>query len=406
MFDPASFLALEDRHPVYKMLRDGAPVFKADFGPVPVWILTRYDDVAAVLRNPQARVKPPGRAGAPPWLGNGAAAQLYDAQLVLSDPPDHDRLRRLASPGFTPRTLKPLEAWVETMVAERVEHLAGVGAFDLITDLAAYVPGTTILHILGVPSSDWEALISRVPGFLHIFAPFPIGEAERAACDEACGFYLDYFGAIIDERRKNPGDDIIGSLITAHEDDDRLSRLELLALLQAFLNAGFETTMSTLGAGMYGMLSQGEPWQRLVAEPALAPVALEEVLRYEAPVSFVQRFPVEDIQFHGQTIQAGEPVLLALASANRDERRFENPDRIDIDRPRKDHLSFGGGRHFCIGFQLAKLEARTTLAAIARRMPNLRLDGGTPKRQANMLFHSIEQLPVSVLEAAAAASAN
>ena len=304
MFDPASFLALDDRHATYKLLRDEAPIFKARFGPVPVWVLTRYDDVSALLKDPQARVKPLGRE-TPAGLGDGPARIVFDAQMVLTDPPDHERLRRLASPAFTPQTLRPLQSWLEATVDARIDELAARDEFDLVADLAAYVPAATILHILGVPASDWHPLISRVPDFLHIFAPFPVSAAERDACNAACQFYLDYFGGLVDARRYDLGDDIVGKLITAHDEGDRLTRVELLAILHSFLNAGFETTMSALGAGMWGMLTQGEPWRRLVADPALVPMALEETLRWEAPVSFVRRYQAEDREQHGQTIKAG-----------------------------------------------------------------------------------------------------
>jgi cytochrome P450 len=393
MFDPATFVALRDRHPVYKQLRDEAPVFEARFGPAPVWLLTRYEDVSALLKDPTARVK--SLEGNPAGFENGPAKTMFDAQMVLSDPPDHDRLRKLASPAFTLATLRPLQAWLEDIVERRIALLAGRDSFDIVADLAAYVPAATILKILGLTEDDWEPLISRVPAFLHIFSPFPLPEKERDACNDACQFYLDFFGDLIERRSKDPADDIVGKLITARLDEDRLSHVELLAMLHTFLNAGYETTMSTLGAGLWGMLKQREPWERLVADPSLAPVALEEILRWEAPVSFLRRYPTQDMELHGVTIRAGEPCLLALASANRDERRFAGPDRIDLDRPTKEHVSFGGGRHFCIGFQLAKLEARTTLAALARGLPDLHLIDTDPDRAANIMFHSVERLRVA-----------
>ena len=394
MFDPPSFLALRDRHPTYRLMRDQAPVLRAEFGPAPIWILTRYDDVSAVLKDPDALVRPPGATGSPAGLGEGAAKTIFDAQLVLMDGPDHDRIRRLASPAFSLRNLQSLEAWLVRTIEGRIRELAERDEFDLVGDLAAFVPGATILHILGVPDSDWEPMISRVPAFINIFSPFPISRADRDACEEACSYYLDYFGRLVDERRRAPGDDIVGRLVNAHEQDDRLDRTELLALLQAFLNAGFETTMSTLGAGMYGMLAQEAPWRRLVEDPSLAPQALEETLRWEAPISFVRRYVARDTEMHGVTIPTGEPVLLALASANRDERKFDEPARILIDRARKDHVSFGGGRHFCIGAQLAKMEARTTLNLLARTLPALELLDEAPPRQQNLLFHSFTRLRV------------
>jgi cytochrome P450 len=394
MFDPVQFAALQNRYPSYRRLRDEAPVLTVELGPVSVRLLTRYEDVAAILRNPQSRVKPLDAGGDPAGLGNGAAAAMFNAQLVLADPPDHDRLRRLVSPAFTQQAIKPLQAWIEDKVAQRIGELAEQREFDLVADLAAYVPASTILHILGVPLSDWQPLISRVPDFLNFFSPFPISKEQRDACEAACQFYIDYFGAIVDERRAAPGDDIVGKLITAHDQDDQLSRIELLAILHAFLNAGFETTMSALGSGMWGMLSQRLPWQQLCADPNLAGTALEETLRWEAPIHFLRRYPAQDVTLHGTTIHAGEAVLLGLASANRDERRFPDPDRIDIHRADKAHVTFGGGRHFCIGAQLAKLEARTTLAALARKLPQLELIDTEPERQMNLMFHAIKRMKV------------
>lgn len=388
-FDPTAFAAVQDRYPIYQALRDEHRVLRAGHS----WILTRYEDVSALLRDPQSLVKPPG--GSPAGL-RGVAAELHGAQLVLSDPPVHDRLRRLASPTFTQQAIAPLQSWIESMISARIDALAERETFDAIGDLAAYVPAATILHILGIPDRDWEPLIARVPGFLHIFSPFPLGEEELAACEASCAYYIDYFGAIVDARQANPGDDIVGKLVTAHVEGDRLSRLELVAMLQAFLNAGFETTMSTLGAGMWGMLSQRRPWETLAADPSLAGHALEETLRWDPPIHFLQRFPAKDLVIDGTTIRAGEAVQCCLAAANRDERRFPDPDVIDIARADKAHVTFGGGRHFCIGALLAKMQARITLATLAQRMPELELVTERPERQVNLLFHAIKRLDVRV----------
>ncbi|NWA28611.1 cytochrome P450 [Pseudomonas gingeri] len=393
MFNPVEFVRLRDRYPTYREMRDNTPVIKVENGHAPNWILTRYEDVSLLLKNPQARVKPAG--GAPAWLGNGAAAAMFDAQLVLTDPPNHDRLRRLVSPAFTVQALRPLESWIHEMVNNRVEELAGRDSFDLVNDLASFVPATTILHILGVPSTDWEPLISRVPAFLHLFSPFPIMEEQREACEAACQFYIDYFDNIVKDRWSNPGDDIVGKLISVHQQDPEFTRIELLSMLHAFLNAGFETTMSALGGGLFGMLSQGDPWKQLCEDPTLAGAALEETLRFDPPVHFMRRFPVEDTNFSGIIIPAGDSVQVCLASANRDERKFSDPDRIDIHRADKNHVTFGGGRHFCIGAMLAKLEARTTLEAIARKLPNLELLDLAPERQEHLMFHAIKNLKVS-----------
>jgi cytochrome P450 len=317
---------------------------------------------------------------------------MFAAQMVMSDPPVHDRLRQLAAPAFTGKAISSLKTWIEDLVDKRVAELAEMGDFDAVEGLATYVPGSTILHILGIPASDWQPLISRVPGFLHAFSPFPITDDQRAECDEACQFYIDYFGAIVDERRKAPGDDIVGQLITAHDREERLSHIELIALLNAFLNAGYETTMSALGTGLWGMLSQKDPWAGLTANPSAVSEALEETLRWDPPVHFLFRYPDVDLTVEGQKIPAGDRVILGLAAANRDERRFHDPDRIDIRRRNNAHVTFGGGRHFCIGSQLARLEARTTLAAIAKRIPRVNLVDDQLERYPSLMFPAIKRL--------------
>lgn len=395
MFNPIEFVSLPDRYPTYKKLRDEAPVLQTSYGGAPIWLITRYDDVSSILRDATARVKPLPGSPNPAGLSDGAAKTFFDAVLVLNDPPEHDRLRKLAQPAFTAAKVAPIQQWFQETVETRVALLAERDSFDFVQDFAAYLPALTIFRILNIPHADWDALTSRVPAFLHIFSPFPIDAAQLEACNAACAFYMDYIGALIDDRRSTPGDDIVGTLISAHEDGDRLSHTELVVLLHAFLAAGIETTTSALSSGMWGMLSQRTPWQQLAANPSLAPQALEEILRWDAPVSFLRRYPSKDTVVQGVTLKAGEPVLLGLASANRDERRFDQPDTIDIHRERKDHLSFGGGRHFCLGIQLAKMEARTAIESLARLLPQLELIDEQPVRQADIMFHSLKHLQVA-----------
>jgi len=393
MLDLQSFIEAPDRYPIYKSWRDESPALRLDFGGSPVWVLSRHQDVSALLKDPAARMKPPG-TGAPAGFTDPITLKMFKAQLVLSDPPDHDRLRRLVAPAFSPSSIGSLREWIEQMVEARVKELAGCGSFDMMEDLVAYVPGNTILKILGIPKSDWEPLIGRVPAFLNFFSPFLLEDAAREATEEACCYYYDYFGALVDERRGKPGDDIIGRLITAHDDQDSLSHDELIGIMHAFLNAGFETTNSALGSGVFGLLSQGTPWRQLCADPSLAGAALEETLRWEAPIHFTWRYPASDLTVGDTVIPAGEPVLACLASANRDERKFADPDIILLDRPAREYMTFGGGRHFCVGSHLAKLEARTVLSTLARHMPDLELEERDPEKHPLLMFPALKRLKV------------
>lgn len=389
-YDPA-FLA--DRYPTYRMLRDQAPVLAMPFGGTTLYVLSRYEDVSKVLKDGTARVRKSDEPVST-HLGEGRAAWFNRMQLVLSDPPNHTRLRTLVAPAFNNEAIARLTRFVETLVERRLDWMAERNEVDLIADYAAYIPAATITHILGIPETEWPALIDPVQDFLFQFAPFALDGPTLARCNAACDFYYDYFGRHIDSHRGSPPGGIVGAMFAAEQKGDRLSRDELIMLLQTFLNAGYETTMSALGAGVYGLLTQRDEWRKLCDSPESAGKLFEELLRWEAPVHFVRRFLKESIVIEGVTVGADQPILLALASANRDERMFDRPDIIDGIRSSIQHLSFGGGRHFCIGAPLAKLEARLGLSGLARRFPNIELVDREVAREPNLLFPGIKSMRV------------
>lgn len=393
MFNPYDPAFLADRYPTYRKLRDEAPVLEMPFGATTLYVLSRYEHVSKVLKNGPARVRESDEP-ASNHLGDGRAAWFNKMQLVLMDPPHHTRIRALVAPSFNPDTIATLTPFVEDLIEKRLDWMAERDEIDLIADYAAYIPASTITHILGIPHDEWPKVIGLVQDFLYQFSPFPLDAATLAKCDSACDFYHEYFGRYIDARRDDPPGGIVGALFAAEEAGDRLSRDELIMLLHTFLNAGYETTMSALGAGVHGLLTQRDQWRKLCATPHNTGMMFEELLRWEAPVHFVRRFLADDLTIEGVTIRADQPVLLALASANRDERKFERPDAIDGDRPAIQHLSFGGGRHFCIGAPLAKLEARLGLAGLARRFPNMELIDANVEREPNLLFPGIKSMRV------------
>jgi cytochrome P450 len=394
-FDPA-FLA--NRHEGYRRLREDAPILPIDLPTGRLWLLSRYEDVARVVKESAGRVKAPGHNRPPKHFNDGAAAMLWKHQVVLADPPDHTRLRKLAMPAFRQDRLKALEGKVRTSVEKRLAELAGRDEVDIVAEFASFVPASTIMHVMGLPDEDWGPLLSRVPDFLHVFSPVPLPPEIAERANDACAFYIDYFGKLVDRRMGQPGDDIVGALITAYEDGDRLSRDELIAMLQSFLNAGYETTMSALGGGLFGLLSHEDQREAVRADPSgSAEAAFDEMLRWDAPVHFVMRYLPEPLTLHGVTIPAGEPILLALASANRDQRRFVDPDRFDLNRTDRQYMTFGGGRHFCLGAPLAKMEAKIALELLFKHFPGITLaNASAPERQPHLLFPAVKALSVKL----------
>lgn len=394
MFNPYDPAFLADRYPTYRKLRNEEPVLAMPFGSTTVYVLSRYDDVAKVLKSGTARVRKSDEPVSS-HLGNGRAAWFNQLQLVLTDPPNHTRMRTLVAPAFNPTTISALTQFVEQLVDRRLDWMAEQQEVDLIKDYAAFIPASTITHVLGIPETDWHHVIGLVQDFLFQFSPFPLDTDTLARCDKACDFYYDYFGRYIDERRDTPPGGIVGAMFAAEEQGDRLNRDELIMLLHTFLNAGYETTMSALGAGVYGLMKQRDQWDVFCASLDVDKL-FEELLRWEAPVHFVRRFLAEPLVVGDTTIPPDQPILLALAAANRDERRFERPDLIDMSRTTIPHLSFGGGRHFCIGAPLAKLEARIGLRGLAKRFPNMELIDQEVEREPNLLFPGIKSMRVKL----------
>lgn len=395
IFNPLDPAFLAERWPVYAQLRDVAPNCELPFGSDPTFVVARFDDVATVLRDHNVRSQAPGTP-TPPWLGNGPAAKMHHAQMVLADPPDHTRLRKLVSHGFTPRTIEQLRAEIATSITSRFDDLARSGEIDGVADLAEYVPATAICTILGMPESDWHDLVRYAVDFVLIFSPFPLDEDAVARCDAACQYYLDYFGALVDERRASPGDDVVGRLILAEEEGERLTRDELMATLHSFLNAGFETTMSTISNGLVGLLTHPDQLKHWHDHPDVTPNGVEEILRWNAPVHFTWRYGTEPIELSTGTYPAGSRFLLGLAAGNRDTRKFANPDAIDVTRDDIQHLSFGAGRHFCLGAHLARMQLELFFGELVHRFPYMAIGDAKLEREDHVLFPTLKRLPMTL----------
>jgi cytochrome P450 len=403
-FDPAALLGtlVRDPYPLYQMLRSTNPVFRV---PVPnhsgagAWILTRYEDVQAVLRDARfsaererADLVRDNRDVIPTeLLGETGALR----SMLLMDPPDHTRVRGLVNKAFTPRRIAALESRIEALVAKLLDATESGGGMDVIADFAVPLPAVVIAELLGVPPEDhprfkaWSSdLISALGA-----EEGPLAGIERAR--GALAALLDYLGEIVAQRRREPRDDLISGMIAAQEAHDALTDVELLATSNLLLIAGHETTTNLIGNGLLALLRHPEQLARLRAEPDRMPAAIEELLRFDSPVQATVRVATEDVEIGGQSIDAGAIVVCGIGAANRDPAAFERPDELDLDRTDNHHLSFGFGVHFCLGAGLARLEGRVALGRLLERHPNLQLDGEEFVFRRHPILRGLTALPVA-----------
>jgi cytochrome P450 len=389
LLDPG-FLA--DPYPVYHRLRAEDPVHHHPLG---FYVLTRYEDVAAFLRD--ARFGKSGyQALFEARFGGGPDASWLALSMLFRDPPDHTRLRALVGKAFTPRVVETLRPRVQAVVDQLLDRVAGAGCMDVIEDLAYPLPVTVISELLGVPvgAADqvkaWSRDVARALDAIAL----PVAPEVLEAGRRATRGMVDHFGRLAGERRRRPGADLLSGLVEAEEAGDRLTERELLATCVLLYVAGHETTVNLIGNGLLALLSHPGEWERLRAEPALLPGAVEELLRYDGPVQRTGRTAASDVEIGGVPIPAGTLVLGMLGAANRDPAQFEEPDRLDVTREEPRHLAFGAGIHYCLGAALARLEAQVAIGTLAGRFPDIHLAAERPAWRPSSTLRGLESLPV------------
>jgi cytochrome P450 len=398
LFGPKLFgpKMLADPYPFYARLRSTDPVHWAD--QVGGWVLTRYADVIAVLRSPDASSE---RTAAVRQRVDPEFQGLFDFRshsMLNADPPRHTRLRLLVKKAFTPRTVEELAPFIRSFVDEVLGSAQARGRMDVMADLAFPLPATVIAEMLGVPPQDrdrfkkWSDETAAAVGNLPSNLSPDLLRRSMASMEEL----VSYFRGIIAARRTEPRNDLISALVRAQEEGDRLSDEELLANCVLLLNAGHETTTNLIGNGTLALLRHPDQLRRLRDDPSLVPAGVEELLRYDSPVQFTSRILKADIELGGKAMGAGQAVLLLLGAANRDPEQFPEPDRLDVGRPDNKHIAFGLGPHFCLGAPLARLEGRLVFEALLRRAPGLRLDGPPPRYRQNFNLRGLESLTVSL----------
>ncbi|WP_309888601.1 cytochrome P450 [Archangium sp.] len=384
--------------PYYARLREEAPVFRMLApGNEPAWLVTRYEDVNQVLKH--ARLSKdrfgsmtPEQAARMPWFVKFFKPLMQN--MLGRDPPDHSRLRSLVHKAFTPRLIERLRSRVQTLSDGLLDKAQRKGSMDLVDDYALRVPVTIIAEMLGVPASDyrkfqrWSNRLTSNSSMTDVLLSIP-----------SMVMFDRYLRKLIAERRSSPGDDLLTALIQAEEAGDKLTPDELVSMVFLLLVAGHETTVNLIAGGTLALLQHPEQLERLRKDPTLIEPAVEELLRYASPVEVsTERFAREEFSMGGVTIPPGELVFAVLASANRDERQFKDPDTLDLGREPNKHVSFGMGIHYCLGAPLARLEGQIAIQTLVNRFPDLRLAKPVEslKWRTGALIRGPKRLPVSL----------
>ncbi|HEX4995121.1 MAG TPA: cytochrome P450 [Methylomirabilota bacterium] len=392
-FNPMDPAFVADPYPTYHRLRAEDPVHHSPLG---FWVLTRYPDVMAMLRDPRL-IKEPIAAFVAARFGMAAPPPGLGLSMLDRDPPDHTRLRGLVSKAFTPKALESLRPHIQQIVDDLLADAAGKGQMDLIEEFAYPLPVRVICEMLGVPVKDherfkaWGLDIAR--GLDAIMLPPDSEVGQRSVSGRRA--LAEYFRALIAERRAAPRDDMLSALIAAEEAGDKLNEEELLATCILLLVAGHETTVNLIGNGTLALLRHPDQLQKLRASPGLIATAVEELLRFDGPVQRTARIPSEDITIGGRTIPKGDMVMPFLGAADRDPAQFPDPDRLDITRADNRHIAFGMGIHFCLGAPLARMEGQIAINALLARLPKLALATDRPQFRQSLTLRGLQALPVS-----------
>jgi cytochrome P450 family 142 subfamily A polypeptide 1 len=371
-----------DPFPAFAWMRDEAPAYWDEAAGV--WGITRYADIKEISKDPDT------------FSNAGGIRPDSDAlpMMIDTDAPEHVRRRRLVSEGFTPGRIRESEAGIREICDAIIDQVCEAGSADFVRDIAAPLPMIVIGNMLGVAPEDRDELLRWSDDMLKALGSPDPGAMDTAAV--AAMEYAEYITAVAEQRRRDrKDDDLIGTLVHAEIDGDRLDESSLIYESLLILIGGDETTRHVISGGMYELLRHPDQLQRLGADRSLLAGAVEEMLRWVSPIKNMARQMTRDVELHGQTLGKGEKLLLLYPSANRDERVFERPEEFDISRSPNDHMAFGFGSHFCLGNRLARMELSVMFDRLLTRLPDLALaeDREPPKRAANFVS-GYETMPV------------
>ena len=369
-----------DPYPAYARLRRDEPVKCMDLPLGPTYLVTRYDDVLAVLRD---------NALFSSAINGRGIGLVMGRTIIEMDAKEHTRHRNIVSMNFVPKALQgDLPAHIGRVANELIDRFAADGGADIVEQFTKTFPLRVIAHVIGIPIDDYETFQRWSLDIIGFTSDPPRGFAASNAI-------VEFLRPIIEDRQAHPAADLLSTLVHAEVDGHRLTEEEVYSFLRLLLPAGAETTQRLIGTTLFALLSHREQFEAVLADRSQLAWAIEEALRWEAPVQFAARNATADTVIAGTAIPTESQVMVAIGSANRDERHYDSPARFDIRRHADDHLSFGFGRHFCLGSHLARMEATTALNAFFDRLPHLRLDPAAPPPQVvGLAFRSPDRVPV------------
>ncbi len=373
-------------------LREASPIHKLEGSNY--WVLTRYDDCRAILRDNRLGNPEPGDE-VPSVSARRRRGEDDNRSLLFLNPPDHTRIRSLVSRAFTPKRVEGVRASVEEMAAELLDGLAADVGGDIVEKLAFPLPANVISELVGVPRADRDWLRPLVSDLAATLEPNTSEEVlERA--DASGRKVAEYFDDLINRRRTEPGDDLLSGLIAASDGNDRLTQAEIGSTVSLIYAAGFETTSNLIGNIVYTLIRHPEELTRLRADRSLVPGTVDEVLRFEPPVQVDARYSFTDVELGGRVIEKGSMVLLLLGAANRDPDVIDQPDRFDIGRSEVPLLSFGSGIHYCLGASLARLEGQVVLSGLLDRFATWTLQEDDPPWKDRLTLRGLSRLPITL----------
>jgi cytochrome P450 len=374
-------------YPFYARLRAENPVCRTKLFGRPTWLVSRYDDVVATLKDERLLKE---WQPATKWLFRFAGS--ITRHMLNRDPPDHTRLRALVQKAFTPKLIEHMRSRIQSICDELLDELANKGRMELMSGYALPLPLTIIADLLGIPAADRLRF--------HSFSRSTISAATlvgalRSVPDQRS--LTRQLRKLVEQRRREPRDDLISALVQAEEAGDKLSRDEVVAMIALLMLAGYETTVNLIGSGALALIEYPAQRELFVQNSAMGDSAIEELLRFTSPLDIAsQRFAREDMTIRSVKISQGDLVVAMIGSANHDEAQFNDPDRLDLTREPNKHVAFGHGAHFCLGAPLARMEGRIALMTLFRRFPELRL-GQTPaslRWRKSLIVRGLEELPV------------
>ena len=397
LFNPLAPEFIRNPYPLYDQLRRMDPVHITSHG---MYLVSRHADVTGVLRDKRFGKdfveRSTRRYG--PKIMEEPIFRSMSHWMLQQDPPDHTRLRGLVVKAFTARRVEDMRPRIQEVVDQTLDRVIPQGKMDLIEDFAFRLPVTIICEMLGIPEEHRETFYAGTRDGGRILDPVPLSPAEIAQGNAANMMARMYFQQLFELRRKQPGGDLTTQLVQAEEDGSKLTNEELTANIILLFGAGHETTVNLIGNGLLALYRNPDQLALLKARPELITNAVEEFLRYDSSVQMTGRVTLEDIDDLGtKKIAKGETILCLLGSANRDPAAYpDSADRLDITRPNVRPLSFGGGIHFCLGAQLARIEAEIAISTLLRRLPNLRLDDAeNPEWRPTFVLRGLKRLPAS-----------